>query len=150
MLQDKIGAKVYPFRKAGDYSWTLDKSTLYTIVEVKNNPEKAWLVEVTIESESGKREVIEDEYFVFAPNTDLSEIEMIQKYLSDNGIYADCINENAYTIAVEIPWGDWKHDHIWCDNLMGYIGYGTASEELVTEENGSDCYSAIHYFSKLK
>lgn len=53
-------------------------------------------------------------------------------------------------LCVEITWGDWKHDHWAVDevvrevlNRMGYAGKYTITTQ-VTEEDGSDCYSAIH------
>ena len=51
-------------------------------------------------------------------------------------------------VEIEVYWGDWKHDHRWCNDLMSYIGY-ECREEVVTEEDGSDCYSATHYFYKI-
>lgn len=50
-------------------------------------------------------------------------------------------------VAVEIIWGDWKHDHAKLEYLviknMPEIGL---IETKTTEEDGSDCYSAIHKF----
>ena len=84
--------------------------------------------------------------------------------LTDEKIYeiVDRINaklnehhlETAYksldTICIEINWGDWKHDHLrtkWIVaevlDMMGFSGQYTMTEE-VTEEDGSDTYSAIH------
>ena len=48
-------------------------------------------------------------------------------------------------IAVEITWGDWKHDHGFVDYKMKELGALKLGEET-TEENGSDTYSSIHYF----
>lgn len=71
----------------------------------------------------------------------------LNKYLKENGIY-----ESAYpygsdmpVVEIEISWGDWKHDHLRLKWLMEDIGAIRVSYE-VTEENGSDCYSAIHRF----
>lgn len=46
---------------------------------------------------------------------------------------------------ISIDWGDWKHDHGYCDYLMQQAGY-TCIAEQVTEEDGSDTYSAIHRY----
>ena len=51
-------------------------------------------------------------------------------------------------MVVDISWGDWKHEHGWCKCLMKYLGYGEIGCK-VTEENGSDTYSAEHYFIKV-
>ena len=50
-------------------------------------------------------------------------------------------------IKIEIEWGDWKHNHLFVDHLMKAIGY-TKIDERVTEEDGSDCYSATHTYKK--
>jgi len=49
-------------------------------------------------------------------------------------------------IDINIEWGDWKHDHGYCDYLMEQIGY-VKINEVVTEENGSDCYSSLHRYA---
>lgn len=62
--------------------------------------------------------------------------------------------ETAYksldTICIDINWGDWKHDHLrtkWIVeevlDMMGFSGQYTITDD-VTEEDGSDTYSAIH------
>ena len=48
-------------------------------------------------------------------------------------------------VCIEIEWGDWKHDHLYCQHLMGEKGYKLLHEQL-TEEDGSDCYSAVHTY----
>ena len=71
----------------------------------------------------------------------------IKRIFNENELcYEYAVNDNG-TIEVYIDWGDWKHDHRWCEDLMGYLGYGELGCE-VTEEDGSDCYSAVHYFVK--
>ena len=52
-------------------------------------------------------------------------------------------------IAVEIEWGDWKHDHLRCKYMTEMFFdeiaiYDIVIESEVTADNGSDCYSAIH------
>jgi hypothetical protein len=49
--------------------------------------------------------------------------------------------------VVSISWGDWKHEHLWARSLMSYLGYVEIGSK-VTEEDGSDTYSAEHYFLK--
>lgn len=48
-------------------------------------------------------------------------------------------------VRVDINWGDWKHEHARVDWLVRELG-GTCEKVEVTEENGSDCYSASHYY----
>ena len=50
------------------------------------------------------------------------------------------------SIAVEINRGDWKHDHAFVDYIMRNLRNVTKFGEEVTEEDGSDTYSSIHYF----
>lgn len=52
----------------------------------------------------------------------------------------------ADEVHVDITWGDWKHDHLWVDRQMAAIGL-TKVNEILTEQDGSDCYSAIHIFT---
>ena len=74
----------------------------------------------------------------------------IEKYLTDNQLYPTDVFAADTRVMVEIKWGDWKHEHLRCDDLMKAKGYSLVEEE-VTEEDGSDCYSAIrHYEPKGK
>ena len=75
--------------------------------------------------------------------------DIINKIYEDNDIWYEfsCISRNE--VAINVEWGDWKHDHGYIDYLMeenGFINLG----ECVTEENGSDCYSSIHFYRKIK
>ena len=54
-------------------------------------------------------------------------------------------------LIIEVEWGDWKHDHWMIDDLvqekaddLDMVLLAATSE--VTEENGSDCYSATHKY----
>lgn len=51
-------------------------------------------------------------------------------------------------ISVFIEWGDWKHEHVCLRCLMKQNGFEEILEN-VTEEDGGDCYSAIHSFVKI-
>ena len=48
-------------------------------------------------------------------------------------------------VIVEIHWGDWKHSHLRADWLMEQAGFEFCGEN-VTEEDGSDCYSAMRFY----
>ncbi len=66
----------------------------------------------------------------------------LNSYNIGNEVY-----EEHNTVSVEINWGDWKHDHLCCDWIMEELGYDLIDTE-VTEENGSDCYSAIRRYER--
>jgi hypothetical protein len=48
-------------------------------------------------------------------------------------------------ICIDITWGDWKHEHGHADYIMRNNGFEKVGEQI-TEEDGSDCYSSIHYY----
>ena len=80
----------------------------------------------------------------------MEELERIEKYLNDHDIYPEYIDKdvlNKKLVYVQINWGDWKHEHLYCSYLMNELGYIDCGEET-TEENSSDCYSALHYYKK--
>ena len=101
-----------------------------------------------LEDSLGNTKDIREWEVVVIPNTKLPEADMVNNYLSDNGLYSDDISQfNEGALSVSIDWGDYKHEHGYLRCLMNYIGYDEIREAL-TAENGSDCYSAIHYFFK--
>ena len=74
------------------------------------------------------------------------ELYKIENCLNKHGFgYYEANIERNGVVAIWIEWGDWSHQHAYLKKVMGSIGY-TQIDEVVTEENGSDCYSAIHYF----
>ena len=143
-----IGKKVWLLDGFGR-GFRLKDRRLFTIVAVHTIKETGhWCDTYDIKDDNGQV-VSVYEYMVIFPldETIKDKAEQINKFLNDNRAYpTETYNEGEY-IVVDIEWGDWKHEHIWCDNLMGYIGYSVA-DEVVTEENGSDCYSAKHYYLK--
>ena len=48
-------------------------------------------------------------------------------------------------VGVDVEWGDWKHDHARVDWILAEAGFTKVSETLY-EEDGSDCYSAAHFY----
>ena len=78
-----------------------------------------------------------------------NEYELIRNFLKENE-YTDYdeIHQTDNVVIICISWGDWKHSHLRIDYLMRQLGY-TLVEEEVTEENGDDCYSSNHYYTKL-
>lgn len=85
---------------------------------------------------------------VFSPKTDKPAEYMAHDFLNDNGVWAEVYPYHGTTaLVVSIERSDWKHDHLWARDLMSYLGYKEIGNK-VTEEDGSDCYSAEHYFLK--
>lgn len=62
-----------------------------------------------------------------------------------SGIIAEIYDLNSMLIFTEIEWGDWKHEHGYCDWIMQENGFRKVGEQI-TEEDGSDCYSAVHFY----
>lgn len=75
------------------------------------------------------------------------DIQQLQKYLNDNDLYWSVLCESDDTFIITIEWGDWKHDHLYLQHLMGKVNLPLKSY-IITEENGSDCYSAEYEFFK--
>lgn len=73
--------------------------------------------------------------------------EQIELFLMENNMHVEEVGYNAISVFVEILWGDWKHDHLRTKYLISEKFpniQSVCTEE--TETDGSDCYSAIHYF----
>lgn len=73
----------------------------------------------------------------------------IYKLMEENHIMGELVDYNEQTkmVAVEVIWGDWKHEHARLDWLIGKTFSNLRSiHTTTTEEDGSDCYSAIHYY----
>ena len=73
--------------------------------------------------------------------------DKVEKALADADLSIDYVECCDGIIHVHITWGDWKHDHWRCDYIMSGLGYRLLNE-VVTEEDGSDCYSALHTYVK--
>lgn len=72
----------------------------------------------------------------------------ITEVMMENHIHGDIVDYNTQTkmIAVEITRGDWKHDHLRMDYFMQRAYDIRSIITQTTEEDGSDCYSAVHYY----
>lgn len=51
------------------------------------------------------------------------------------------------TVEITVDLGDWKHDHGYIDWLMVQEGFRKTGE-TVTFEDGSDCYSSVHFYKE--
>lgn len=73
--------------------------------------------------------------------------DKVRKELEDNEIYAEVeFTLEPPGIMVEIYRGDWKRDHAATKYLIDKKFGLTCSRSETTEEDGTDCYSARHYF----
>ena len=83
--------------------------------------------------------------------TDEKIYEIIDRLNAElNEYHLETAYKSLDTICIDITWGDWKHNHLctkWIVeevlDMMGFSGQYTMTEEI-TEENGSDTYSALH------
>lgn len=147
---DYIGRKVWAFDKEG-YNAKINRSVVYTIKEEvrdKNSEGKEFVYGFILDNGKGEEKKVDYYDVVYLPNNELSEEAMVSKYLSDNDICCE-VGKEGPVVSVDITWGDWKHEHGLCDVLMSYIDYRILNEVL-TEENGSDCYSSIHFYYKKR
>ena len=75
----------------------------------------------------------------------------LQQFLNDNGEHFTVDVTTDGRLLIDISWGDWKHDHLRVDFLVSDFfnnkGLFVNSEKVTTEEDGSDTYSAEHYYT---
>ena len=146
--ENVIGKKVNLLETFG-YCTRKMTEEIYEIVSVVpwSKELNDWCQHYIIKGADGTEKEIREVDCVFSPENDRPEEIRISNFLDNNGVYAEVWKENGIAIAVSISWGDWKHQHLWARDLMSYLGYVEIGSR-VTEEDGSDCYSAEHYFLK--
>lgn len=86
-----------------------------------------------------------DEYLKTLNYSD--EYDKILKLMSAAKLYNEIWDELDGRVTKIDVTGDWKHDHIFTDQLMESIGY-TLMGETITDSDDSDYYSAIHSYVK--
>lgn len=145
----KLNRKVWLFITVeGRYIPVLDKSKVYNVVGViPHEQAKDWQDHLLVRNGNEMKEIPMYECIAIPDEAIECESQRLHDYLSVNGLYHEVFVCSDGTVEISIEWGDWKHDHGYCDSLMSYIGYD-CDDVQETEENGSDCYSAIHYYSK--
>ena len=77
--------------------------------------------------------------------------DKVETLMRENKVYSyelDFDLDNDRLVYIELEWGDWKHDHLRLEWLMENNDFRQIGE-VTTEEDGSDCYSAIHTFIYL-
>ena len=142
--ESKIGKKVWLFDGSLEHGFYLRSKDTFTLKEVKMGKDcHDWANHFVIEHDSDGQTIEVREFQVVFALVGSN----IYQYLSDNEIYADVYENPEGIVSVEISWGDWKHEHLWCRDLMNYIGY-TETDSRVTEDDDSDTYSVIHYYAK--
>lgn len=69
----------------------------------------------------------------------------VQRIFKENECWYEWWVNTDGSIEIKVEWGDWKHDHLFLKYIMRKNHYRHI-DEVVTEEDGSDTYSAIHTF----
>lgn len=144
-----IGKKVNLLEKSGICDWKMTDEVCEIVSVVPWSEElNDWCQHYIVRKPDGTEVEIREVECVFSPNTEKPTDYMIHDFLNDNGVCAEVYKHfDLPVMVVDIWWGDWKHEHLWAKTLMSYLGYGEIGCK-VTEEDGSDCYSAEHYFLK--
>lgn len=144
-----IGRKVNLLGKVGLCDWKMTDEVCEIVSVVPWSEElNDWCEHYIVRKPDGSEVEIREADCVFSPNKEKPTDYMIRDFLNDNGVWAVAYKHfDLPVIVVDIPWGDWKHDHLWAKSLMSYLGYVEIGSK-VTEEDGSDTYSAEHYFVK--
>ena len=70
----------------------------------------------------------------------------VMKIMRQNRLYFEAWSEAKNIVAVEVIWGDWKHDHARLNWLVTKSLNVKKIGEKLTDEDGSDTYSSIHKF----
>ena len=80
---------------------------------------------------------------------DASNMENAETLIGMTDIYNEIYEHNG-RFCIEINHGDWKHSHKFADVLMKTVFGVDCDLEETTYEDGSDNYSAIHYYTLPK
>lgn len=150
MITNPVGRKVNLLVKKGICSWEMSDEVCEVISVVPWSQElNDWCQHYIVRKPDGTEAEIREVECVFSPDYTKNHInDTIRSFLNDNGVWADVYSQMEENIViVNIDRGDWKHDHLWARNLMSYLGYVKVGE-VVTEDDGSDCYSAEHTYIK--
>ena len=147
-IDKRIGKQVWAFENEGHILPELNQDKVWVVESLHEPDDTHHDYYFTIVNGEERKEVLWYEVVVTPDNT-RNETDRIYTYLRDNGFYDDGVWYekilDTQLIRIAKDWGDWKHDHGWLDDLMSYLGYDVFGC-VVTEEDGSDCYSAEHIF----
>lgn len=146
--KNPIGKKVNLLNKVSVCTYEMSKETYEIVAVVPWSKElHDWCQHYIVKGEDGTEKEIRECECVSSPDYTKETTALISDFLYKNGVYAHVYTMNEFAVCVGISWGDWKHEHLWARDLMEYIGYHEIGSK-VTEEDGSDTYSAEHYFIK--
>ena len=73
-------------------------------------------------------------------------IDKVSKFFKDKDLPYGWGVTLAGNVEVEVHDGDWKHDHLHLDWVMGENGYEKLGERRIGEPTGGDWYSSVHVF----
>lgn len=146
--KNPIGKKVNLLNKVSVCTYEMSKETYEVVGVIPWSKElHDWCQHYIVRGADGTEKEIRECECVSSPDYTKETTALVFDFLYKNGVYAEVYKFNGIALCVDISWGDWKHDHLWARDLMEYLGYKEMGSK-VTEENGSDCYSAEHYFIK--
>ena len=148
--ENPIGKKVNLLEKVGICDWKMNDAVCEIVNVIPWSQElNDYCQHYIVKGADGKEKEVREAECVFSPDYTKKHIDdTIHSFLNENGVWADVYSQmEGNIVIVNIDWGDWRHSHLWARDLMSYLGY-TEIGNKVTEEDGSDCYSAEHYFLK--
>lgn len=149
--ENPIGKKVNLLEKVGICDWKMNDAVCEIVNVVPWSQElNDYCQHYIVKGADGKEKEVREVECVFSPDYTKKHIDdTIQSFLSENGVWAEVYpyQHDMPVLVVNIEWGDWRHSHLWAKDLMSYLGYKEIGNK-VTDEDGSDCYSAEHYFLK--
>lgn len=88
-----------------------------------------------------------DEAFQAQKRRDAESEKRVLDIFRKNECHYDVCVSNGY-IEILVLCGDWKHDHLFLDHIMKQNGFALI-DEVIEEEDGSDCYSSTHRFKEV-
>lgn len=71
--------------------------------------------------------------------------ELIQKIFKENDVWYEYNILPNNRVEINVEFGDWRHDHVFIDYQMEDNGF-VKTDEVLTWDDGSDCYSSIHTY----
>ena len=147
MITNPIGKKVNLLIEKGICSWEMSDEVCEIVSVIPWSQElEDWCQHYVVRKPDGSEVEVRECDCVFSPDAEKGETSRISQFLYDNGVDGE-VSSSDNKVYVYISWGDWKHDHMWCQELMRYLGYKRVSFD-VTDEDGSDCFSAEHTYIK--
>ncbi len=127
----------------------------FAILEDHDNVGREHLLTIT---DKERKEEVLDLWNFFTPRAvplteildkNASNMENAEKLIGMTSIYNEIYEHNG-RFCIEINHGDWKHSHKFADALMKTVFDIDCDFEETTYEDGSDNYSAIHYYTLPK